>query len=56
LCVQEVLDRYLVGALLEINRGVAEDVFSRSSHDLLSVFVAQGIHVIADVGSSLMID
>lgn len=50
--IQEILDRNLVRAV-SVDGCMSEDVLGRASHGLLTVFVAEGSHVVADVGSTL---
>ncbi len=47
--IQEVLDGDIMRAI-RMDGSVTEDILRRSSQCLLCVFVAEGSHVVADVG------
>ena len=53
LSIQEVLDRNVMRTLLKIDGCMFEDILRRTTHDLLSIFVAKGIYVVANIGSAL---
>jgi hypothetical protein len=50
--IQKILD-WNVMAVFRVDGGVPEDVLRHSAHGLLSVFMAQGPHVVVNVGSTL---